>query len=77
MNWKNLGNATLITAILFCIVALVIVLGHYCPWALVVIGFVGLVAIIYRAMEKDSYDTDNDRMSWFSHYDDDEEEDEE
>jgi len=51
MNWKNLGNATLITAVLFGILALVIVLGHYYPWALVVIAFVGLVAIIYRAME--------------------------
>lgn len=57
MNWKNLGNATLITAVLFGIVALVIMLGHYCPWALVAIGFVGLVAIIYRAMEK--YDETN------------------
>ena len=60
MNWKNLGNATLITAVLFGIVALVIVLGHYYPWSLVVIAFVGLTAIIYRAIEKDSYDTDND-----------------
>ena len=75
MNWKNLGNATLITTVLFGIVALFLWLGYYCPLALVVIGFVGLVAIIYRAMEKDSYDSDSDRMSWFSHYDDDEQED--
>ena len=77
MNWKHLGNAILITAVLFCIVALFLWIGHYCPWALAIIGFVGLVAIIYRAMEKDSYDTDSDRMGWFSHYDDEEQEEEE
>lgn len=61
MNWRNLGNATLITAVLFCIVALFLWLGHYCPWALVVIGFVGLVAIIYRAMERDDEINNNNR----------------
>lgn len=53
MNWKNLGNATLIVASLFGVAFLCLVLGHYCPWALGVLAFVSLVAVIYHAMQND------------------------
>ena len=51
MNWRNLGNATLIVAILFGAAGLCLVLGHYCPVALGVLAFVSLVAVIYHAMQ--------------------------
>lgn len=51
MNWKNLGNATIIVAGLFGATGLLTILGHYCPVALGVLAFVSLVAVIYHAMQ--------------------------
>lgn len=53
MNWKNLGNATMIVAILFGAAFLCLVIGHYCPVALLVLAFVALVAVIYHAMQNE------------------------
>lgn len=77
MNWKILGKALLVTTGFVCILALILVLGHYCPIALGIIAYIGLVAIVYGAMEKDSYEgnDDIDRMSWNSdNYEDEEDE---
>ena len=51
MNWKNLGNATIIVAGLFGAAGLLMILGHFCPVALCIIVGVALVAVIYRAMQ--------------------------
>lgn len=51
MNWKDLGNATIIVAGLFGAAGLLMILGHFCPVALGVLAFVALVAVIYRAMQ--------------------------
>ncbi len=53
MNWKNLGNATLIVAGLFGVTGLLTILGYLCPVALVVLVGVILVAVIYHAMQND------------------------
>ena len=53
MNWKNLGNATIIVAGLFGAAGLLTILGHFCPVALLVIVGVVLVAVIYWAMQNE------------------------
>ena len=56
MNLKNLGNATLIVAILFGAAFLCLVIGHFCPVALCAIVGITLVAVIYHAMQNDEED---------------------
>ena len=56
MNWKNLGNATIIVAGLFGATGLLVTLGHFCPVTLCVIVGVALVAVIYHAMQDEEED---------------------
>ena len=66
MKWKTLGKALLVTCGLFGLCALIIILGHYFPWLIAAIGFISVIALTYNAMRSSDYDTDNDRMAWFS-----------
>jgi len=72
MNWKTLGKAALVTCGLFGIFTL----GYFFPWICIVMVFVGVLAIVYLAMDKEDRDSDSDRMQWFSSRDDEEEEEE-
>ena len=74
MNWKTLGKAALVTCGLFGIIALSFTLGYFFPWICIVLVFVGVLAIVYSAMDKGDRDSDSDRMQWFSSREDEEEE---
>lgn len=76
MKWKMFGNALLITTGLFCIVGGVLFLTYLFPWFSVAILFIAVVFLIYNAMTRERYDSDNDRMQWFSNDEKEDEEDE-
>lgn len=75
MNWRNLGNATLVTFCLFAFMFLTCLACEHFPIASLVFIFVVVVALICHMMNKDDGD-DNDRMSWFSNNEDEDEEEE-
>ncbi len=78
MKWKMLGNALLITTGIFCIIGIAIFLAHLSPWLFAAGLFIIVVLLIYIAMEQDErYDSDNDRMRWFSNDEKEDEEEEE
>lgn len=78
MKWKMLGNALLITTGLFCIVGGVLFLTNLFPWFSVAILFIAVVLIIYNSMTRyERYDSDNDRMQWFSNNEDEDKNEEE
>lgn len=78
IKWLTLLKATGLVFGLFAVIGVTIVLGSKCPLLLIGAGVVTLIAIIYHWMSEseDNY-TDNDRMSWFSNYEDEEEKEEE
>ena len=73
MNWRNLGNAILVTFCLFAFMFLTCIACQLFPMASLIFIFVGVLALIYSMMDKDDGD-DNDRMSWFSDNEDEDEE---
>ena len=77
MKWKLLCSALLITIGLFGIFGVVLFLTNLFPWFSVAIIFIAVVLLIYNSMTRERYDSDNDRMQWFSDDEDEEEEDEE
>lgn len=77
MKWKLLCSALLITIGLFGIFGVVLFLTNLFPWFSVAIIFIAVVLLIYTSMTHERYDSDNDRMQWFSDDEDEEEEDEE
>lgn len=78
MKWKLLCSALLITIIFFCITfciaCVVSFLINLFPWFSIVIIFIAVVILIYNSMTHERYDSDNDRMQWFSDDEDEEEE---
>lgn len=60
MNWKILGNAVLLASCLFVLVTLILLIGHLCPVLLLVISFVLIVALIYKAMKESG----DDKLFW-------------
>lgn len=74
MKWKLLCNALLITIGLFCIIGVVMFLTDLFPWFYVAIIFIAVFLLIYNSMTRERYDSDNDRMQWFSNDEDEEEE---
>lgn len=73
MKWKSLCNALLITIGLFCIIGVVMFLTDLFPWFYVAIIFIAVFLLIYNSMTRERYDSDNDRMRWFSNDEDEEE----
>ena len=74
MKWKSLCNALLIIIGLFCIIGVVMFLTDLFPWFYVAIIFIAVFLLIYNSMTRERYDSDNDRMQWFSNDEDEEEE---
>ena len=74
MKWKLLCNALLITIGLFCIIGIVMLLTDLFPWFYVAIIFIAVFLLIYNSMTRERYDSDNDRMRWFSNDEDEEDE---
>lgn len=74
MKWKSLCNTLLITIGLFCIIGIVMFLTDLFPWFYVAIIFIAVFLLIYNSMTRERYDSDNDRMQWFSNDKDEEEE---
>lgn len=77
MKWKMLGNALLLTIGLFCIIGIALFLTRLFPWLSVAGLFILVVLLIYNAMTRERYDSDNDRMQWFSNDEDEDENEEE
>lgn len=73
MKWKSLCNTLLITIGLFCIIGIVMFLTDLFPWFYVAIIFIAVFLLIYNSMTRERYDSDNDRMRWFSNDKDEEE----
>lgn len=74
MKWKLLCNALLITIGLFCITGVVLFLTNLFPWFSDAILFIAIFLLIYNSMTRERYDSDNDRMQWFSNDEDEEDE---
>lgn len=74
MKWKSLCNALLITIGLFCIIGIVMFLTDLFSWFYVAIIFIAVFLLIYNSMTRERYDSDNDRMQWFSNDEDEEDE---
>lgn len=74
MKWKLLCNALLITIGLFCITGGVLFLTNLFPWFSDAILFIAVFLLIYNSMTRERYDSDNDRMQWFSNDEDEEDE---
>lgn len=74
MKWKLLCNALLITIGLFCITGVALFLTNLFPWFSDAIIFIAVFLLIYNSMTRERYDSDNDRMQWFSNDEDEEEE---
>ena len=76
MNWKILGKAFLVTAILAGLIIIIFMAITVIPWWITaIIVFIIVVALVYSGMKADyEFGNDNDRMSWNS---DDEEDDDE
>jgi cell division protein FtsW (lipid II flippase) len=74
MKWKSLCSALLITIGLFCIIGIVMFLTDLFPWFYVAIIFIAIFLLIYNSMTRERYDSDNDRMQWFSNDENEEDE---
>lgn len=74
MNCKIIGKALLVTLGLFAAVALLCLLFMKAPlWLTMVIGFLAVFSLIYSSMKKyDDMGDSNDRMSWYSNDEEDE-----
>ena len=73
MKWKLLCSALLITIGIFCITGVVFSLAYLFPWFAAAIIFIAVVRLIYNSMTRERYDSNNDRMQWFSNDEDEEE----
>ena len=78
MNWKIVGKALAATIGLFIVITvMVLLMWKFHIWVTVTILFLAVFWLIYDSMKRSYYNgNDNDRLSWNSDYDEDEEGDE-
>ena len=60
MNWKTLEEAALITCGVFvCFIFSFTLVVHF-PWTLIIFVFVSMLYIIYKLLERDYLDSDDE-----------------